>query len=112
MKTRNIFLAVALVLCLTLNALAAEPPQAYVNSCSSCHGSNGSGRKTSALGQIPDLRSRKISSLTDDQLYDAIATGNRHQSYAHSFLRLGLSESDLRKIVRYIRDLQGNVRTN
>ncbi len=107
MTFRGILGFVMLVLCLTVSAVAVEAPQVYVKHCVSCHAADGRGRKTAALGQIPDLRSKQISSLTDEQLYNAIARGDRHQAYPHSFLRLGLPESDLRQIVRYIRELQG-----
>ena len=108
MTIRGLLETLALVLCLTMSALAAEAPRAFVQHCVSCHASDGSGRKTPALGQVPDLRSKKISSLTDDQLYNAIALGDKHQAYAHSFLRLGLSESEIKQIVRYIRELQAS----
>lgn len=96
------------LLFLTAGTFAAEAPAAYSKHCVSCHAADGSGRKTAALGQVPDLRSKPISSLTDEQLYNAIARGDRHQAYPHSFQRLGLSESDLGQIVRYIRELQSS----
>ena len=88
MTIRDNLETVALILCLTFSAFATEAPQVYVHHCVSCHASDGSGRKTPALGQVPDLRSKPIASLTDEQLYKAIAYGNGHQAYAHSFQRL------------------------
>ncbi len=95
-----------LVLLLAGSAVGAEPPAAYVKHCEVCHGADGSGRKTPALGQVPDFRSKKIVALNDDQLYDAIATGTKHQAYAHSFRQIGVSDEELKDLVRYIRELQ------
>ena len=108
MTIRGILEAVALISCLTISGFATEAPRVYVHHCVSCHGSDGSGRKTPALGQVPDLRSKRIASLTDEQLYNTIAYGNGHQAYAHSFQRLGLADSELRQTVRYIRDMQAH----
>lgn len=87
-------------------ALAIDPPPPYVKHCISCHAADGSGRASSAIGKIPDLRSKTIVRLSDQELFDAIARGNRHQAYAHSFLNQGVSESELRGIERYVRSIQ------
>jgi hypothetical protein len=86
--------------------LALDPPPAYVKHCASCHAGDGSGRVSSAIGRIPDLRSKAIASLSDEQLFDAIARGDIHKAYAHSFLNLGVSESELRGIEMYVRAIQ------
>ncbi|HXJ86919.1 MAG TPA: cytochrome c [Candidatus Binatia bacterium] len=88
-------------------ALALDPPPAYVKHCAACHAADGTGRESSAIGKIPDLRSKTIVSLSDDQLFNAIARGNVHKSYAHSFLNQGVSEPELRGIARYVRAIQG-----
>ena len=85
---------------------AIDPPPAYIKHCISCHATDGSGRASSAIGKIPDLRSKKIVSLSDQELFNAIARGDRHQAYAHSFLNQGVSESELRGIERYVRSIQ------
>jgi mono/diheme cytochrome c family protein len=89
-------------------ALALDPPAAYVKHCSSCHAADGSGRVSSAIGKIPDLRSKAIANLSDDELFDAIARGSAHKAYAHSFLNLGVSEPELRGIAKYVRAIQGS----
>jgi len=92
--------------------LALDPPPAYVKHCASCHSADGSGRASSAIGKIPDLRSKTVASLSDEELFDAIARGNAHKAYAHSFLKLGVSESELRGIEKYVRAIQsGPTRT-
>jgi len=83
-----------------------DPPVAYVKHCASCHAADGSGRASSAIGKIPDLRSKTIVSLSDEQLFNAIARGDVHQAYAHSFLNQGVSEPDLRGIAKYVRAIQ------
>ncbi len=87
-------------------AFAIDPPPAYVKHCASCHTADGSGRASSAIGKIPDLRSKTIVSLSDQELFGAIARGNGHQAYAHSFLNQGVSESELRGIEKYVRAIQ------
>jgi mono/diheme cytochrome c family protein len=77
-----------------------------VKHCAACHAADGSGRISSAIGKIPDLRSKTIVSLSDDELFNAIARGNVHKSYAHSFLNQGVSEPELRGIAKYVRALQ------
>jgi len=54
-------------------ALALDPPPAYVKHCAPCHSADGSGRASSAIGKIPDLRSKTIASLSDAELFNAIA---------------------------------------
>jgi mono/diheme cytochrome c family protein len=87
-------------------ALALDPPPAYVKHCAACHAADGSGRESSAIGKIPDLRSKTIVSLSDEELFNAIARGNVHKSYAHSFLNQGVSESELRGVAKYVRAIQ------
>jgi mono/diheme cytochrome c family protein len=88
-------------------ALAVDPPPAYIQHCASCHAVDGRGRASTAIGKIPDLRSKAIASLSDEKLFDAIARGDTHKAYAHSFLNLGVSESELRGIEKYVRAIQG-----
>jgi mono/diheme cytochrome c family protein len=88
-------------------AVALDPPPAYVQRCASCHAADGRGRASTAIGKIPDLRSKAIASLTDEKLFDAIARGDNHKAYAHSFLNLGVSESEVRGIEKYVRAIQG-----
>jgi len=87
-------------------AFALDPPAAYIKHCASCHAADGSGRASTAIGKIPDLRAKAIASLSDEKLFDAIARGDAHKAYAHSFLNLGVSEPELRGIVRYMRAIQ------
>ena len=92
-------------------ALALDPPPAYVKHCAACHAADGRGRASSAIGKIPDLRSKTIVSLSDEELFNAIAHGDVHTSYAHSFLNQGVSEPELRGVVTYMRVIQGRSTT-
>lgn len=71
-----------LVLACSPLVFALDPPPAYVKQCASCHVADGTGRSSSAIGKIPDLRSKEIASLSDEQLFDTIARGNAHKAYA------------------------------
>lgn len=106
MKRYSGALFIAIVLGYCEVTIALDPPPTYVRHCASCHGADGSGRASSAIGKIPDLRSKTIVSLSDEQLFDAIARGELHQAYAHSFLNQGVSESELRGIAKYVRAVQ------
>ena len=104
---RNVFVRNIIVLLLYCGAaLAVDPPPGYVKHCAACHAADGSGRASSAIGEIPDLRSKAIASLSDNELFNAIARGDVHKSYAHSFLRQGVSESELQGIAKYVRAIQ------
>lgn len=105
MKRYGAFIIVILLYCGL--AFALDPPPAYVKHCAACHAADGRGRASSAIGNIPDLRSKAIGGLSDDELFNAIAHGDVHTSYAHSFLNQGVSEPELRGIVTYIRIIQG-----
>jgi len=107
MERRSNLLVMVLVLLYSGFAVALDPPAAYVKHCAACHAADGSGRESSAIGKIPDLRSKTIVSLSDDELFNAIARGDLHRSYAHSFLNQGVSESELRGIAKYVRTIQG-----
>ena len=87
-------------------AVALDTPPSFAKHCAPCHRADGSGRESSALGKIPDLRSKTIASLSDEELFNAIGHGNFHKAYAHSFLNRGMSELELRGIITYVRAIQ------
>jgi len=47
---------------------------------------------------VPDLRSKRIKQMSDDDLYAATSEGKGHKSYPHAFLHKGLKESQIRVI--------------
>ncbi len=74
--------------------------------CARCHGRDGAGRTTAAQKMhIPDLRSSKVQKLTDDEMFATIAEGRDHHNYPHVFRSLGLSDAQVRQLVKYIREL-------
>jgi mono/diheme cytochrome c family protein len=79
----------------------------YKEKCAVCHGTNGAG-KTDAQKKmhVPDLRSKQIRSMSDTELYETIAKGTKHKEYQHTFLYTGLTDADIRAIVKYIRTMK------
>jgi mono/diheme cytochrome c family protein len=83
-----------------------DAPAAYTKICVSCHGADGSGHTAAALKmKVADLRSKNIQQMSDEDLYSTIAHGTNHKSYPHAFLHTGLTEAQVRELVKYIRTL-------
>ncbi len=82
----------------------ADAPSTYTNNCQPCHGVDGHGKtNVSIKGEVPDLHSKKVQDLSDEQLYEGIARGSKHKAYPHAFLYRGLKEKDILELVKYIR---------
>jgi mono/diheme cytochrome c family protein len=81
-----------------------DAKQLYSERCSTCHAADGSGRTTAASKvKVPDLRSKRIQQKSDDELYAATAEGKSHEDYPHAFLHTGLTEQQIRDLIKYIR---------
>lgn len=94
----------AFLLALTCAAVAQEPPAGYKKNCMSCHGVDGKANTTAGQKmKIPAFSSDVVQSLTDDQLFEAIANGLNHKQYPHAFARKGVSGLEIRENVRFIR---------
>lgn len=109
MKLRSLCLLLATSLLLTVAAVASDSTGAtiYHERCARCHGADGSGKTTAAAKMnIPNLRSKAIQGLTDEQLYDTIAEGKKHKEYPHAFLYTGLNQAQIKAVVAYIRTLK------
>ncbi len=78
----------------------------YRSRCGSCHGANGAGTKRNAKMTVPDLRSKEIQSLTNQQMYETIAYGTQHREYPHAFLYTGLNRQQIESVVTFIRALK------
>ena len=103
-------LSVFLVLCAALIPMRAKAHAAaanYKEKCAVCHGGDGSG-KTAAQKKmhVPDLRSKHVRSMSDDELYETIAKGTEHKEYLHAYLYTGLTEAEIHDIVKYIREMK------
>ena len=88
--------------------LARDEASALFNVyCSACHDSNGD-RKTVAGEKmaIPDLRSNAVQKLSDDDLFQRIGNGAKHKQYPHTFLKKGMSDTQLKQLIGYIRSMK------
>jgi mono/diheme cytochrome c family protein len=90
-------------------SVAKDPKDLFAEKCASCHAADGSGHTpATAKMKIPDLRSKRIKQMSDDELYAATAEGKSHEEYPHGFLHLGLSEEQIRDLIKYIRTFGDN----
>lgn len=105
---RNFALAIATVVLTVTASLAADSASAlYKNKCSSCHGVDGAGKTAAGKKmQTPDLRSKQIVEMSDQEMFETIGRGTKHRNYPHSFLYTGLNEQQVRSLVTHIRQLQ------
>ena len=104
-RRRRAFVAVVMF-CAAVSQLSAakDPKDLFGEKCASCHAADGSGHTAAtAKMRIPDLRSKRIKQMSDDELYAATAEGKSHEEYPHGFLHLGLTEDQIRDLIRYIR---------
>ena len=96
-------LACCTILVAHANAQAGDLYKAH---CSSCHGPDGSGSTTAGKKMgLSDLRSPRIQSLSDDELFKTIAYGAKHKQYPHAFTKRGLTEDQISQLVAYLRKL-------
>ncbi len=73
--------------------------------CAFCHGENGTGAKDHKVTGA-NLHSPQVQSLSDDDLFAAIAYSAHHKDYAHAFVtRDVLTPADVHGLVRYVRSL-------
>ena len=101
---------------LLLLILAAAPVQAqdeaaavYKSQCANCHNTNGDGQTAAGRKMaIPDLRAPAVQNMSDEQLFQTIANGVQHKQYPHTFLKKGMTEGQVRQLVRHIRTFKKN----
>ena len=96
-----------LVIVLTVPAVAQDEAEALFKSrCARCHGIDGSSKTDAGKKMgIPDLRSPKVQRLSDAELFETIAHGKDHRNYPHVFSDLGLSDQQVRSLVKHLRTL-------
>jgi len=68
--------------------------------------------RTAQKMKVANLRSDEVQKQSDNQLFDSIARGTRHKEYPHAFKYRGLSDSQIRKLVAYIRELPKTTKIN
>lgn len=81
--------------------LVNDAAKLYEAKCAKCHGADGTPTQMGQKMKAPDLRSSEVQKKTDDQLFKAIAKGEKsfHQ------LEKSLSEKEIRQLVGHIRAL-------
>ena len=96
-----------LAIVLALPALAQDEAEALFKArCARCHGIDGSSKTDAGKKMgIPDLRSPKVQRLSDAELFETIAHGKDHRNYPHVFSELGLSDQQVKSLVKHLRTL-------
>ena len=96
-----------LAIVLAVPAVAqGEAPALYKARCAKCHGIDGSSKTDAGKKMgIPDLRSPKVQRLSDAELFETIAHGKDHRNYPHVFSDLGLSDQQVKSLVKHLRTL-------
>jgi mono/diheme cytochrome c family protein len=96
-------------LALALATLASAQDEAAVLfkvRCSKCHAIDGSGKTAAGKRlEVPDLRSPNMQRLSDAELFEIIAHGKHHRNYPHVFSDLGLSDQQVKSLVKHLRSL-------
>ncbi|MGO9866050.1 MAG: c-type cytochrome [Terriglobales bacterium] len=88
---------------------AQSAEQLYTEKCGNCHATDGSGHTAAANKMaVPDLRSKRIKQMSDEELFSATAEGTKHRSYPHAFLHTGMKEQQIRDLIKYIRTFGTN----
>jgi cytochrome c553 len=105
MLGKRTFIAVILASCAVVCS-ATDAPILYTKQCANCHGNDGRGRTVYATKTpVPDLHSAAVQDLSDPDLFDTIARGNKHRNYPHAFLLRGMKDQDIRDLVAFIRTM-------
>jgi mono/diheme cytochrome c family protein len=105
----NIVLGFVVLMLIGGRVLAQDSEPLFTEKCAKCHAKDGSGHTnvTTRLA-VPDLRSKRIVEMSDSDMYDSIAHGTQHRDYPHAFLHIGMTEEQVKGLVKYIRVLQHN----
>lgn len=96
-----------LAIVLALPALAQDATEALFKArCARCHGIDGSSKTAAGKKmEIPDLRSPKVQRLSDAELFEIIAHGKDHRNYPHVFSDMGLSDQQIKSLIKHLRTL-------
>jgi mono/diheme cytochrome c family protein len=105
----RIVIVVALCAAVPRLSAAQNAERLYSGKCASCHAADGRGHTAAtAKMKVPDLRSKSVQQRSDEDLYAATAQGRDHKSYPHAFLHTGLTEQQIRDLIKYIRTFGNN----
>jgi cytochrome c553 len=96
-----------LAIVLAVPALAQDEAAVLFKArCSKCHAIDGSGKTAASKKlELPDLRSPKVQRLSDAELFEMIAHGKDHRNYPHVFSDLGLSDQQVKSLIKHLRTL-------
>jgi mono/diheme cytochrome c family protein len=84
-----------------------EAEKLFNQKCANCHGKDGSGHTAAATKMtVPDLRSKRIREMSDEEIADSIGNGTKHYAYPHAFLHIGMTNDQITSLVKYIRLMQ------
>lgn len=90
MTAVRIIVVVAFCAAVSGMSAAQKAEQLFSEKCASCHAADGRGHTAAASKmKVPDLRSKSVQQMSDEDLYAATAEGKHHKSYPHAFLHEG-----------------------
>jgi len=97
----------AAVLCCSLLPLRclAQTEEIYQAQCASCHGADGTPTEAGKNLGAADLKSAFVQDLTNEELFNNIATADNHKAYAHAFRRRGMTSQQIYELVKYLRQM-------
>ncbi|MDT8404294.1 c-type cytochrome [Sulfuriflexus sp.] len=107
---------------LTLGSVQGEPKNGarlYTKYCATCHGANGEGGKGTGVTFsrprdlpviAPALNNRGFLAAASDKMIKQTLMKGREGTPMQSFLKQGLSESDINDIVSHVRSFEGQTR--
>jgi len=73
--------------------------------CASCHGDDGAGAKEHKVSGA-NRHATAVQSLSDAELFEAIAYSSLHKQYVHGFVARGvLTPNDVHLLVQYVRGM-------
>lgn len=99
------FLAVALCCSLLPQRGLAQTEAVYQAQCASCHGSDGTPTDAGKNLGAADLKSAFVQDLTNEELFNSIARADNHTTYAHAFIRRGMTSQQIYELVKYLRQM-------
>ena len=85
---------------------AQSAAEIFDKNCALCHGKDGASKTAAATRMvIPDLRSREVQQLSEEQIFETIAYGTGHKQYPHAFVKRGMAPATVHEMVAHIREL-------
>lgn len=83
----------------------AQAEAVYQAQCASCHGVDGTPTDAGKNLGAADLKSAFVQDLTNEELFNSIARTDNHTTYAHAFLRKGMTSQQVYELVKYLRQI-------